>query len=1272
MLSTHNSTSNNGPSLSVQDNQPATTQRTLDTNCVFALLAEGIGRLLIEKKLFQNANLPLTAMLALANDVIHMVAPHQKQVVSMAKEVSILYKQLSGKSLNSDEIEYQKYPLKEIDVLKEVCQGVMWSSMVLLGQSFVTSSMEIIRQKLWSHLPTLALYSGISIFGPQGVVYAVEEVLKKTQYSMEQKAILKPWLAVMGKLALGLIPKVHASSDGVHYRYPSLSGYSQTISPTMKTAVYGENVVVEQIGTLWTPKGEYPATYEASFKLTNVQGTHEQIKIEVTDGNGERINVHFQKIVGPHGEEIRVVSKSQELQELFGSYFGSSGADVTSLALNKIPIQEQFSLKMGIQPQPPQFSNTLWSVLPQTDFAVSAAVCLTIALCSSAARPSNLALPAKMSSMVHAAMLINLLFPTAVKASWFSEAWDELTTVNVDGNMNVNANVKLDAKETLEQLSGVLDGAIDKTGKVAGEVIKEFYDQSGKLVREVRNQAGEVIREFRNEAGALIREARDAAGQLVDRVQYAAGTVVREMGDRVDMSVRNASKEAQLIIGKAGETANGVIEKVEGSANKVMVNFGKQGKMLIEKVGSELVIASDEMTKYFERGAKATLKVAGLETQMVIGAAGHEARVTFETIREQVEIVLKNEHARIEQTTKAIVQHVKHSATEFLLSSQETGQVLIKEAGNQFALQTKMTREEYEKGFEFTITRGGKEFRLNTDHVFDKAIHTYDRGLNMTKDFLDEAAEIAANGAVQMIHSVIDELLGHTELKQLTYTMDQTLREGKRKHASDFLTLKDLVQFIKRQKQDTLSAKEKAALYVRLIKYTNTPKDEEAKKWAQFLITGIAYQDETLKEMENGWLSSGEVNHFMTTILPKIQHPEIKNAFTREDFSEHLDPALRWINRNLIAAGGDETIMPFPELYLLDTKGDESGFPIGSVIAYDSEIIPNGYKLCNGDYVAKDDYPDLFRVVGERHGKVRVKEDGRTYFKLPNLKGRFVRGAVNPNDPQEFGQEGRDTTRLPDGIRVSGGKHSHPVSLNEAMSITTTTAGEHNHILDPAGEHTHLVSILPPHIHKIEGGKHTHTMKPKGGHQHHKEDWNIAMKFEYGAKVAADRTGDGLGTAIPEGWKNTMEMKYVEDHVHEIYESDHSHTMTAEGGHSHTLDKNGTHQHAVSKEGNHSHVIQIEGHSHRIEASGEHEHRVTGGDEETRPKHINMAFMIKAKPVYVGGGRKLDQLQKDLELLKMQQSNPYIPPSTVINTLTLAALIGFILHQRRQQRLQSQ
>ena len=58
------------------------------------------------------------------------------------------------------------------------------------------------------------------------------------------------------------------------------------------------------------------------------------------------------------------------------------------------------------------------------------------------------------------------------------------------------------------------------------------------------------------------------------------------------------------------------------------------------------------------------------------------------------------------------------------------------------------------------------------------------------------------------------------------------------------------------------------------------------------------------------------------------------------------------------------------------------GIPTGVIVPYGGSIAPNGYLLCDGTAVSREDYADLFAVIGTSYGT----GDNSTTFNVPDLR----------------------------------------------------------------------------------------------------------------------------------------------------------------------------------------------------------------------------------------------------------------------------------------------
>jgi len=129
--------------------------------------------------------------------------------------------------------------------------------------------------------------------------------------------------------------------------------------------------------------------------------------------------------------------------------------------------------------------------------------------------------------------------------------------------------------------------------------------------------------------------------------------------------------------------------------------------------------------------------------------------------------------------------------------------------------------------------------------------------------------------------------------------------------------------------------------------------------------------------------------------------------------------------------------------------------PIGEVIMWVGPLsnVPYGYLPCNGSLVQRATYPELFAICGTAFGT-----SSSTNFRVPDLRGRFVRGA-------DEGSE-RDPDRASRTAMATGGAtgnnigsvqadafeaHVHDINLNSGIGSTIVpeaqingTAGNYN------------------------------------------------------------------------------------------------------------------------------------------------------------------------------------------------------------------------------------
>ena len=63
--------------------------------------------------------------------------------------------------------------------------------------------------------------------------------------------------------------------------------------------------------------------------------------------------------------------------------------------------------------------------------------------------------------------------------------------------------------------------------------------------------------------------------------------------------------------------------------------------------------------------------------------------------------------------------------------------------------------------------------------------------------------------------------------------------------------------------------------------------------------------------------------------------------------------------------------------------------PVGTILAFGGSRVPNGWFSCQGQELLIADYPTLYSIIGDNFGTA----SSGTKFKLPDLRGEFLRGA---------------------------------------------------------------------------------------------------------------------------------------------------------------------------------------------------------------------------------------------------------------------------------------
>ncbi|MDQ2993530.1 MAG: tetratricopeptide repeat protein [Pseudomonadota bacterium] len=304
-----------------QNSVTYTTVSPSSVNAYLASLSEFVLHHGIEKYFFQNENISKTSILNMANDLIRMLRSNQTKKMDVAKEIVITYKQIIGKALTTEEQEYEASD-REIDVVGEILNGIRYSTFGLIGKSFFSSIFNTMHQGLYAHIPAIVGCGGAVLYGPALIQSVVESRLSTWSLNAGEKDFLRPWLNAVGRLAIGFMPRVHATQAGVHYHYPSNLGHTETYARNQFVSRVGEDITYKNAGKFSTPEGDYAAEYSAQFKLHHIDHLSQQsIRIQMVNQAGEITPVEFDFVTGEYGPEIRISSPNSTLAAHWERYF---------------------------------------------------------------------------------------------------------------------------------------------------------------------------------------------------------------------------------------------------------------------------------------------------------------------------------------------------------------------------------------------------------------------------------------------------------------------------------------------------------------------------------------------------------------------------------------------------------------------------------------------------------------------------------------------------------------------------------------------------------------------------------------------------------------------------------------------------------------------------------------------------------------------------------------------------------------------------------------
>ena len=135
------------------------------------------------------------------------------------------------------------------------------------------------------------------------------------------------------------------------------------------------------------------------------------------------------------------------------------------------------------------------------------------------------------------------------------------------------------------------------------------------------------------------------------------------------------------------------------------------------------------------------------------------------------------------------------------------------------------------------------------------------------------------------------------------------------------------------------------------------------------------------------------------------------------EFDNNNQPAINDTNLNRLQ-----------QLIKQDIQGAVSGdtLPIGAILPFGSNTVPENWLLCDGSAVSRTQYQDLFNTIGITFGQ----GDGFETFNLPDLRDRIPVGKdSNDTDFNLLGNTGGEKTHTLTIQEMPS--HNHPVYIDE-------------------------------------------------------------------------------------------------------------------------------------------------------------------------------------------------------------------------------------------------
>ena len=239
---------------------------------------------------------------------------------------------------------------------------------------------------------------------------------------------------------------------------------------------------------------------------------------------------------------------------------------------------------------------------------------------------------------------------------------------------------------------------------------------------------------------------------------------------------------------------------------------------------------------------------------------------------------------------------------------------------------------------------------------------------------------------------------------------------------------------------------------------------------------------------------------------------------------------------------------------ILDINDNVMTIPIGSIIMWSLNTIPDGWLECNGQSINKTEnnnrYLALFNVISHTFG------GSGDNFNLPNIIDKVPYYTTSQN----IGQTGGANTYTITSANIPTHNHGGSVNTSDNGSQSNITSSQNG-----GGNVTTTSNGGEQSITSESGGTHTHTVSQSGSHNH-------TFSWPY----SDSRRGDGLNSYLTDN--NSQDRQFQAETS--VNGNHNNHQIGQESSHQHTLSIT-AHSHSITVSNSaHNHSFQFPTHNH--------------------------------------------------------------------------------------------